>query len=216
MNTTFKDSFQRKLIMFISQNYTKAERQELKKKLNNMDKETYKIWGMSFLMVKKPGVQFGEQSLDENPGQEPNRRNATCLAHTDVYLAVLDKEAFLKILKKSTDKIQQTIINHISKFSVFSKLILSQKKKIAYEVQEIELQKDQWLIKEGDPVNYIYFLIEGDFERYKRIYSQKEPHSSTNIKNKLFTLISQLDYDPMTTNENKYLSLEFFDFFQQN
>ena len=56
MNTTFKDSFQRKLIMFISQNYTKAERQELKKKLNNMDKETYKIWGMSFLMVKKPGV----------------------------------------------------------------------------------------------------------------------------------------------------------------
>ena len=78
------------------------------------------------------------------------KRNSTCIANNDVYLAVIGFESYRQILFRAKENLMSNKVSHISKLSVFNKFILSAKKKIAALTDEVEFEKDQYLIKEGD------------------------------------------------------------------
>ncbi|CAG9311606.1 unnamed protein product [Blepharisma stoltei] len=130
--------------------------------------------------IIKEGESFGELSLITN-----KPRAATIIVEEKIILGVLSKPNFKKILgnlaeKKLTEKID--FLQALPMFSNWSKIALY---KLGPYFSRVIFKKNQFVYKEGDPANTVYFVKSGEF-KITKIHSELKgvvDTSSLEIKN---------------------------------
>jgi len=115
------------------------------------------------------GAGIGEIALvDDKP------RNATIICLEDTHFATLEKEDFIKVEGKNLRKKYAKDVEFLSKFTFLEDLTRKTKQKICYPMITQNFVLNQKLFSEGDPVKYIYFLEEGEFEVTKTHYIKNQ------------------------------------------
>ena len=131
-----------------------------KKLLNNRNKlyvPSHEIFGDLEI-----GSYFGEMPLEEKGS---GKRHATLIAIEESYIGVIDKNDYYMLLHVFIEKSQNKYINFISSFYIFKNLSLNvwEKKYMSLFINRV-YEKDYLLLKEGNPIDQIYFIYKGEFE----------------------------------------------------
>ena len=133
--------------------------------LNNLEK--YNIFVEKFEKVyeAKEGFSFGESAL-----LHKKKRNATIKAEKLCKLIYIDKFDYNRVLKEIEKKrIDEEIQEFIKKFNFFSKWPLTNLNKLYSLMTNVELYKNEYIYKQNEESNYIYFCIDGTYEIYSLI-----------------------------------------------
>ena len=93
------------------------------------------------------------------------KRHATLIAIEESYIGVIDKNDYYMLLHVFIEKSQNKYINFISSFYIFKNLSLNvwEKKYMSLFINRV-YEKDYLLLKEGNPIDQIYFIYKGEFE----------------------------------------------------
>lgn len=97
-------------------------------------------------------------------------RNATVVAASEIILAVLNQGPFNIILKKHTKKMLDQNVAMMTNFSIIEQFSKAYKEKILKYAKEFTLYKDQYLFKENEDPEYVYFLVEGTITLQKEFW----------------------------------------------
>ncbi|CAI2360861.1 unnamed protein product [Moneuplotes crassus] len=111
------------------------------------------------------GASFGELALLED-----KPRAATILCTENTRFAILEKEHFNKVMGKMYRKKFAKDIDFLSNFAFLHGLTRITKQKICYPMTSREFVRGQILVSEGDQVEDIILLEEGEYEMTKNIY----------------------------------------------
>jgi len=103
------------------------------------------------------GGSFGEIAL-----LYLSARMATVKAKTDSVVWVIDCPNFQKLMKEENPAKQDEYVTCLGGVEMFIPLLLEEKKAIANAVVEKEFQKDELIIKQGDPGACLYILYDGE------------------------------------------------------
>jgi CRP-like cAMP-binding protein len=105
------------------------------------------------------GDSFGELALLHN---KPRAASIECA--TDVHLAVLDKDDYTRILAKVHEIALKRKAEFLHKLPMFGGWTMGSMQKLIYYFKERVLLRKQILHKEGDTVDTIYFVREGEMQ----------------------------------------------------
>ena len=109
------------------------------------------------LKVYHPGESFGELALLYS-----SPRAATITTTTECVLLSLDRECFNNIVKSSAVKRRQKYLNFISKVKLFQTLDDYEKMKICDAVVQENYFKGDYIVRQGQSGQTMYFLMSGD------------------------------------------------------
>ncbi|KRX03844.1 Cyclic nucleotide-binding protein [Pseudocohnilembus persalinus] len=157
-----------------------------------------KVPNIKELVRLNSGNCFGELGL-----QNDARRVASAGAVIDSYLAVLEKQDF----KDAISELNQdaAYIQYFGKMGFFKEWDYN-KIKVIYDVsEEVQFSKDNFVFREGDNFNGVYFVKQGEFRVEKTVdvcqfqenfenKKQKLSHYSSDLKSFL-TMIKNQDYE---------------------
>ncbi|CAG9320385.1 unnamed protein product [Blepharisma stoltei] len=152
------------------------------------DKVEIELEQLQEVSVLHEGASFGELSLiSERP------RAASIQALEKSYLAVLNKGDFKKILGVVTERrMNQKIkfFQSIPMFSTWTKIALI---KFSYYFEFQVVKNKQYLYKEGDPVNFVYFIKSGEVRLTKlndeASFEQAKSHKNVLTKKKSLQVV---------------------------
>ena len=133
--------------------------------IDNDDK--YNIFLESFEKVfeAKEGFSFGEAAL-----LYKQKRNATVRAEKLCKLIYIDKYDYNKVLKEiEKRRIDDSIKKFVKKFNFFSRWGYINMNKLYSLMTDLQLFKDDFLYKQNEDSEYIYFCIDGTYEIYSLI-----------------------------------------------
>ncbi|CAI2371593.1 unnamed protein product [Moneuplotes crassus] len=165
--------------------------EEVKTSERLASKEDHYQRSFSFTILNKireltEGSSFGEIGI-----MSKKKRSATITTITDCTFAILEK-SFSSII----GKIYRSEIHHkcerLNKFILFDKINEVLQEKAAIILKRHPIKFGMNLLSEGDPINYLYFILNGRFELNKKIY----------YKFKTATLHKQID--PENIRYSKY------------
>jgi CRP-like cAMP-binding protein len=105
------------------------------------------------------GHAFGEMAL-----QTDQPRAATVRALNELHLAKLDRSDYLKVIKSHYDKRNKEIFHFLKGVAIFNDWPDGKLVKLASMFVPKRLVRGQHVVNEGDPVNEIMFLQEGEYE----------------------------------------------------
>ena len=131
------------------------------------DQEKYNIFIEYFEKVfeAKEGFTFGETAL-----LHKQKRNATVRAEKDCKLIYIDKLDYNRIMKESEKKRKDDeIYSFVEKFYLFNRWGYINLYKFYSLMTDIKIYKNDYLYKQNDDSEYIYFCIEGKCEKYSYI-----------------------------------------------
>jgi CRP-like cAMP-binding protein len=131
------------------------------------DQEKYNIFIEYFEKVfeAKEGFTFGETAL-----LHKQKRNATVRAEKDCKLIYIDKLDYNRIMKESEKKRKDDeIYSFVEKFYLFNRWGYINLYKFYSLMTDIKIYKNDYLYKQNDESEYIYFCIEGKCEKYSYI-----------------------------------------------
>ena len=131
------------------------------------DQEKYNIFIEYFEKVfeAKEGFTFGETAL-----LHKQKRNATVRAEKDCKLIFIDKLDYNRIMKESEKKRKDDeIYSFVEKFYLFNRWGYINLYKFYSLMTDIKIYKNDYLYKQNDDSEYIYFCIEGECEKYSYI-----------------------------------------------
>ena len=131
------------------------------------DQEKYNIFIEYFEKVfeAKEGFTFGETAL-----LHKQKRNATVRAEKDCKLIYIDKLDYNRIMKESEKKRKDDeIYSFVEKFYLFNRWGYINLYKFYSLMTDIKIYKNDYLYKQNDDSEYIYFCIEGECEKYSYI-----------------------------------------------
>ena len=134
---------------------------------NNEDKynkDKYNIFVESFEKVfeAKDGFSFGETAL-----LHKQKRNATILAEKLCKLIYIDKFDYNRVLKEIEKKrIDENIKKFVKKFNFFSRWGYNNLNKLYSLMTDLQLSKDDFVYRQNEDSEYIYFCIDGVYEIY--------------------------------------------------
>ena len=113
----------------------------------------------SFLQLKNNDF-FGDSAMDKK-----TVRNATIKTIDETHFCFLDNEHYNNFLKEEKNKISQREVKFLIANYFFNTVIESkfEKNYLNWFIYE-EKQKDEFIIKENNPVDYLYFIKEGIVE----------------------------------------------------
>ena len=112
--------------------------------------------------VLNVGASFGELALISN-----KPRAATIRAKEDSHFAVLEKYDYQKVLGVIQEKILNRKINFFKNLQIFADWTRGAIAKATYYFHEKSFSRNYFLYKEGDPWNFTYVVIDGEFEATK-------------------------------------------------
>lgn len=141
---------------YINSTYSK----ELNKKYEK-EKERYIIYKYHDIVQKFKGDTFGELALQH----EDSKRTATIITNTECIIGYLSKSAYETCLSEIELKRRKNEVNFIMSFAIFDQMnwISFENKYFNYFKREFYSQMDN-LIKQGDKVDKIFFIMSGQFE----------------------------------------------------
>lgn len=108
------------------------------------------------------GFEFGADALTEG-----KPRNATVVAEKRTHLAVLTKDKFHSILKTLEQKRKEKFLEKLNKFTIIEHFSRTYKAKLLRYFQEVTFKRGQYLYKDGDNPDSVYFLLDGEIELSK-------------------------------------------------
>ena len=110
----------------------------------------------------KTGATFGEDGLEP----EGKFRTSTIISiEEETYLGYINKNEYDLLIHESVDKRKKNIFNIILHFSLFRAISQSifERKYLNY-FRDIIFEINHCLFKEGDEVDYMYFINDGEYE----------------------------------------------------
>ena len=110
------------------------------------------------------GAAFGELALlQEKP------RAASIFCEEDCHMAVLDKKSYLSILGDSTTKELQKLVEFFKKHPAFSDWSNTSLVKFTYYFTHERFLKNQYIFREGEFPDAVYFVKKGEVELSKKV-----------------------------------------------
>lgn len=110
----------------------------------------------TFLKTYNPGEAFGELALLYNAP-----RAATITAKVDSTLYSLDWETFNAIVKDQARKKRDLFEGALKKVKILTSISAYERSQIADAIRTDTYQNGEIIIKEGDPGNVFYMIMEG-------------------------------------------------------
>ena len=133
--------------------------------INNDDKYNIFIENFEKVLEAKEGFSFGEAAL-----LHKQKRNASVRAEKFCKLIYIDKYDYNRVLKEIEKKrIDENIKKFIKKFNFFSMWGYVNLNKLYSLLTDLQLNKDDFLFKQNEDSEYIYFCIDGMYEIYSLI-----------------------------------------------
>ncbi|CAI2366624.1 unnamed protein product [Moneuplotes crassus] len=114
------------------------------------------------------GAGFGEVALLHKVP-----RTATITTLTDSIFAILEKKDFSSIMGRFYKSKLVRQVDLMDNFMVFKQLRESTKEKVCTLLKDCPTKFSSTILKEGDPIQNIYFITNGQFEITKTIYYKK-------------------------------------------
>jgi len=111
----------------------------------------------TFLKNYQPGESFGELALLYNAP-----RAATIKAVEDSVLFALDRETFNHIVKDATVKKREEYETFLSNLELLSNMDAYERSKIADAAKRVKVSAGDYVVKEGEKGDIIYFIEEGE------------------------------------------------------
>ncbi|KAL4510175.1 hypothetical protein ABPG72_010368 [Tetrahymena utriculariae] len=137
----------------------------------------YKGWNL--IKLFRPGDAFGEIAL-----LTKQRRTGTMICKQDTHIMSLSKEAFDKLLGKYHERVKQEKIGFLRQFQVFDGVPTSKLLSLIHDMKTNVYQINNILYEEGDKVEDIFFIKDGEVELSKlaNVQNQKDFIQSSNMK----------------------------------
>ena len=110
------------------------------------------------------GDSFGELALINNAP-----RAATIICDAECYFAIMDRTDYNKTLNKIEVRNINKIIDFFKNLPYFSSYGRSALDKIRLQFGRAKFIRKQYVYKEGDESDYVYIVINGDFELVKQV-----------------------------------------------
>ena len=133
--------------------------------INNEDKYNIYIEKLEKIYEAKEGFSFGESALLQR-----QKRNATVRAENFCRLIYIDKNDYNRILKDiEKRRIDEQIKEFVKKYNFFSGWSYSSLNKLYCLLENVTLLKNEFIYKQNEDSDYIYFCIEGAYEIYSLI-----------------------------------------------
>lgn len=139
------------------------------------------------------GEKFGERALKYGV---PRAASVQCL--TDCEFLVLDKNQFNKNFDNFFDKKFNVLGKMFKSLPIFTGQSGSNIQKIGYVFRPKKFSKGNVVYKEGDPVNEVYFIHNGEFRLSKKLMNReknKKKIIKPNKSNKYIELASMTNYE---------------------
>ena len=134
-------------------------------KINNEDKLNIFTEYFEKIFEAKEGFSFGESAL-----LHKQKRNATVRAEKFCKLIYIDKYDYNRVLKEiEKKKIDESIKKFVKKFNFFTTWGYANLNKLFSYMTDLQLFKNEFLYKQNEDSEYIYFCIEGTYEIYSLI-----------------------------------------------
>ena len=108
-------------------------------------------------------------------------RAASILTLTECHTAVLDKNSYQRILASIIKKKRSEIVEFLQSQLLFKKLTKGSLIKLSFCFEEKVFKKDHILYSEGQPIEYLYLIKEGDVNISKCLKLQMIEHENTNF-----------------------------------
>lgn len=128
-------------------------------KIKESRKHHYTIELLYYIAEMNQGKIFGELGLLEN-----KPRSATLIAAEDTWWGVLTKGPFERILKKFEKDKMNVLIEDIDHFLNFKMMTRAYKAKLLKGMSTVNFIRNQVIYEEGQSSDYIYFVLEGEYE----------------------------------------------------
>ena len=133
--------------------------------INNDDRYNIFIEGFEKVFEAKEGFSFGEAAL-----LHKQKRNASVRAEKNCKLIYIDKYDYNRVLKEIEKKrIDENIKKFVKKFNFFSMWGYVNLNRLYMLMTDLQLNKDDFLFKQNEDSEYIYFCIDGMYEIYSLI-----------------------------------------------
>ena len=133
--------------------------------INNDDRFNIFLENFEKVFEAKEGFSFGESAL-----LHKQKRNATVRAESLCKLIYIDKYDYNKVLKEIEKKrIDDNIKKFVKKFHFFSRWGYVNMNRLYSLMTDFQLFKDDYLYKQNEDSEYIYFCIDGTYEIYSLI-----------------------------------------------
>lgn len=129
------------------------------------------------------GRPFGEIALVEN---KPRMATIQCI--TDCTFATMNREDFQKTLKKIETRNTNKIIDFFKNLPYFSSYSRKALGRLRLNFSLIKFKRTHIVFKEGDMSDYVYIIVNGDFELEKKVkhVSNKEMNYYRYISSNIF------------------------------
>lgn len=109
------------------------------------------------------GNAFGDYALLNN-----DRRGASIYAKTNSHFLVLHKDEFMQVLGKVEARKLKDKVEFLSTLPIFHKWTERKIKQISYAFDSKRVSRNHVLFKEGDPIEKVYLVKEGEFQLLKK------------------------------------------------
>lgn len=162
--------------------------------------------GMHEVNVLKSGFSFGEYALLYN-----QNRLATIQCLKNTHLAVLSKESYVKILGKIENKRIDESVKLLRSFQIFRNWSKNPIIKINYFFTERVMSRKTVLFREGNEINEVFFIKQGEVELLKAVEIES-PEKSTfkkkprkqNINVSILSSGEMLNSEVLTSEKHSY------------
>lgn len=131
---------------------------------------------MKEVAVLEAGKSFGELALISN-----KPRAATIKTKSNCYFAILGKIDYQNIygvLERNKLNKKVNFIKSIRLFSLLTKVVIG---KLSYFFEEFKINRNQYLYKQGDKVDYCYIVIKGEFDMSMPQYKSNNSYDDFDI-----------------------------------
>lgn len=150
------------------------------------------------------GCSFGELALlDGKP------RMCTIKALTNCHIMTITKHDYERTLQAIDQKRRALKVNFVKKIPIFSKLTRTFLTKLSYSLKPLNVTRDCYLFREGDPADKVFIVKEGEFIKTKKLFSSgkqsenieailENPQRACKLNNKFFAKNSVKQIDKHT------------------
>ncbi|CAI2361678.1 unnamed protein product [Moneuplotes crassus] len=139
---------------------------------------------LNFFEIAKlvAGSSFGELAL-LNTGD--GKRKARIICKEDCKFATVNKENYQKVLARIQQQHKDAMIKFLKQIPFISHWSKNALSKLYYAVEKIDTFRGQKIIEEGNEVEYVYIVKEGEFEIHKYLGKDDEEEKNQNEEKNL-------------------------------
>lgn len=180
--------------------------EKLNPKLNSIEDTTF--MGYKILNIMKKFQSFGEIALKNNAN-----RTASAACKTNCELVSIDYKIFRIVLKSFFESQSSERLEHLRMVPMFKSIPTHYLEGIILHMKEMKFKKGNTIYKEGEILEYVYLIKEGEIQASKtidlKLLRNKISEEKCYSQEKLFEFLSQNDLETFK-NLNSALARKLF------